>query len=119
MPTVTFTKEKQKIEVPRGANLRREAIKAGVNLYPFPHNVVNCMGLGQCASCRVKVTKGVEQCNPQGLLEKVRLITGPLTFFARLGNEQTLRLACKLQVNGDIEVETQPSLNWHGDNFFS
>ena len=34
MPVVKFTKENKEIEVPRGANLRKEAIKAGVNLYP-------------------------------------------------------------------------------------
>ena len=33
MPTVTFVNEKKSIEVPAGANLRKEAIKAGVNNY--------------------------------------------------------------------------------------
>ena len=31
MPTVTFANEKKTIEVPAGANLRQEAIKAGLN----------------------------------------------------------------------------------------
>ena len=33
MPVVKFIKEKKEIEVPEGANLRQEAIKAGVNTY--------------------------------------------------------------------------------------
>ena len=32
MPIVKFVKEKKEIEVPEGANLRAEAVKAGVNL---------------------------------------------------------------------------------------
>ena len=29
-----------------------------------------------------------------------------------------LRLACQARVNGDIEVETQPGVNWHGERFW-
>ena len=32
MPIVKFVKEKKEIEVPEGANLRAEAVKAGINL---------------------------------------------------------------------------------------
>jgi ferredoxin len=35
-----------------------------------------------------------------------------------LGNEQQLRLACQAKVNGDVEVQTKPGLNWHGDRFW-
>lgn len=119
MPTITFVKEKKTVEVPAGANLRKEALKAGVQLYPFPHNYVNCLGLGLCTSCRVNVKKGLENCSSQGIFEKVSMVSNPLTFFARLGNEKTLRLACQLQVNGDVEVETKPPMNWHGENYWS
>ena len=119
MPTVTFVKEKKTIEVPAGANLRREALKAGVQLYPFPHNYVNCMGNGLCCSCRVVIKKGAENCSRQGLIEKVGMIAHPLAFFARIGHEKDLRLSCKTYVQGDIEVETQPPMNLHGDNFWS
>jgi ferredoxin len=122
MPTVTFVNEKKTIEVPAGANLRKEARKAGVQLYPFPHNIVNCMGLGLCTSCRVIIKKGVENCSRQGVFEKASMnasmLTPPFTFFARLGHEHDLRLACQTTVNGDIEVETKPSLNWHGEKFW-
>jgi ferredoxin len=119
MPTITFVNEKKTIEVPAGANLRREAMKAGVQLYPFPHNYVNCLGNGLCTSCRVIVKKGLENCSQQSTFEKLSMITNPLTFFARLGHEKDLRLACKLQVNGDIEVQTKPPMNWHGENYWS
>ena len=119
MPTITFVAEKKTVEVPAGANLRTEAIKAGVQLYPFPHNYLNCMGFGACTSCRVIVKKGLENCTKQSAFEKVSMVAHPLTFFARLGHESDLRLACQTRVNGDIEVQTQPSMNLHGENFWS
>ena len=48
MPTITFANEKKEIQVPNGANLRKEALRAGVQLYPGIHKVVNCHGFGQC-----------------------------------------------------------------------
>ncbi len=119
MPTVTFVNEKKSIDVPAGANLRREAMKAGIQLYPGIHKYLNCQGLGGCCSCRVVVKKGLENCSQQSLLEKASMLTNPLAFFARLGHEKDLRLACQMRVNGDIEVETKPPVNWHGENYWS
>lgn len=118
MPTIKFTKENKTVEVATGTNLRRAAINAGIQLYTGPHKVVNCQGFGQCGSCRVHVTKGKENLSPQGLFERLRLILGPLTFFYRLGNEDKLRLACQARVNGDVEIETTPSMNWHGERYW-
>jgi ferredoxin len=118
MPSVKFINEKKTIEVPEGANLRKEALKAGVELYPGVHQYLNCHGLRQCASCRVMIKKGKENVSRQGLIEKLRLIAGPITYFARIGHEDDLRLACATRVLGDIEVETQPGVNWHGDRFW-
>jgi ferredoxin len=118
MPKIKFVNEKKEIEVEPGANLRKAAMNAGIELYPGLHQYVNCLGLGLCASCRVHVTKGLENVSPRGLWEKFRLLAGPITFFARLGHERELRLACKARVNGDIEVETQPGVNWHGERFW-
>jgi ferredoxin len=137
MPVVKFIKENKEIEVPRGANLRKEAIKAGINLYPgfngfgaSLNQYLNCHGFGQCGMCRVKITKGMENASPMGLMEKTRFkcpvptpITpgafDPLPCMAFIGNEDTMRLACKTQILGDMEVETGPELNLFGDNFFS
>ncbi len=118
MPTVKFVNEKKSIEVPEGANLRKEAMKNGIELYSGPHRYLNCMGFGQCASCRVRIVKGRENVSRQKLYEKLRLIAGPLTFFARLGNEDSLRLSCRTTVQGDCEVETHPPINWSGEKFW-
>ena len=115
MPTITFTSEKKEIQVPAGANLRTEALRAGVQLYPGVHKVLNCHGFGQCGSCRVLITKGMENASRKGLMESARLAVS----LAYIGNEQTMRLACQTRVNGDITVETQPPLNLFGENFFS
>jgi len=144
MPVIKFVKEKKEIEVPEGANLRQEAIKAGVNVNcivsgvsegidNFVLNVskfANCHGWGQCGTCRVRITKGIENVNEMGLQEKTRLrvpmptpITplalDPLPCLAYLGNEETMRLSCKTTVHGDIEVESAPDIDLFGENFFS
>lgn len=129
MPKVKFVKEKKELEVPVGANLRAEAIKAGINLYPglngFGSSInalVNCMGMGTCGTCRVLVTKGIENASPMTAMEWKTFhvpIPDPLPSMAYIGNEDKMRLACCLEVKGDMEVETQPPLNLFGENFFS
>jgi len=129
MPIVKFVKEKKEIEVPEGANLRQEALKAGINLYPgfngigaSLNKVLNCHGFGGCGTCRVNILKGVENASEMGMLEKLKFavpLPDPIACMAYIGNEQTMRLACKTQVLGDMEVETGPEVNLFGDNFFS
>ena len=115
MPTITFANEKKEIQVPEGANLRREALAAGVRLYPGIHAVANCHGMGSCGSCRVLITKGMENTSPRGILESARMAVS----LAYIGNEATMRLACQTRVKGDITVTTCPPMNLFGDNFFS
>jgi ferredoxin len=115
MPTITFANEKKEIQVPAGANLRKEALQAGVSLYPGIHKVANCHGFGTCGSCRVLITKGMENTTPKGILESARLGVS----LAYIGNENTMRLACQTKVNGDITVTTCPGMNLYGENFFS
>ena len=129
MPIVKFVNEKKELEVPNGANLRRTAIKAGINLYAagdgwlarLKMHVLNCHGWGHCGSCRVLITKGMENTNPRGLVERCRFrlpLPEPCSM-GYIGNEQTMRLACRTTVHGDIEVQTRPPLNLFGENFFS
>jgi ferredoxin len=115
MPVVNFVNEKKQLQVPEGANLRKAALEAGVELYPGIHKYVNCHGLAQCASCRVLITKGMENATPMGFLEKARLKIS----FAYIGNEETMRLSCQTKVLGDMDVVTRPPLNLYGENFFS
>ncbi len=143
MPIVKFIKEKKEIEVPEGANLRAEAVKAGINLNCAISGVsegidkvsrcitkyTNCsflsLGLlrGMCGTCRVRITKGMENTNPLTAREKLKFkylpVPDPLPCLSYIGNEDTMRLACMTQVYGDIEVESCPPLNLFGENFFS
>jgi ferredoxin len=130
MPKVKFIKENKEIEVPKGANLRQEAKKAGVNLYAEGTGVVatlkdtlaNCHGFGMCGECRVKIVKGMQNVSPMGMIENARFkcpVPSPIPSMAYIGNEDTMRLACQVVITGDIEVETRPELNLFGDNFFS
>jgi ferredoxin len=114
MPKVTFVKEKRDIEVPAGANLRQEALKAGIQLYPGLSRIFNCRGLGSCGTCRVHVKKGMENLSPKGFKERLRLA---LSMFA-IGHENEVRLACQTKVLGDCAVETQPEFNLWGENFW-
>jgi ferredoxin len=129
MPLVKFIKENKEIDVPHGANLRQEAMKAGINVHQGVNGfgatinkILNCHGIGQCGTCRVLITKGMENTSPMGVVEKFRFynpVPDPLPCMAFIGNENTMRLACRTQVLGDIEVETGPQLNLFGENFFS
>ena len=137
MPVIKFIKEQKEIEVPEGANLRTEALKAGVNPHQGLNGIgaslnkfANCHGIGQCGTCRVRIVKGMENVSPMGALEKTRfrcpiptpvtpLALDPVPCLAFVGNEETMRLACRTKVHGDIEVETGPELDLFGENFFS
>lgn len=127
MPTVKFVKEKKEIEVPKGANLRTEAMKAGINLYNGINGVgasinqfANCLGFGVCGTCRVIITDGVANANAITGVEQFTF-HNPVdpAAFAFIGNEDKMRLACCVEVNGDMTVETGPPLNLFGENFFS
>lgn len=130
MPIIKFVKEKKEIEVAEGANLRNEAIKAGINLNQGVNGIgasinkfVNCMGMGTCGTCRVLITKGMENTNPMTIREWVKFkalpVPDPIPCLSFIGNEKTMRLGCCTSVNGDIEVTTGPELNLFGENFFS
>ena len=119
MPTVKFVKEKKSIEVADGANLRKEAMKNGIELYPKLNRVLNCHGLGSCGSCNVLV-RNKDNAKKPGWRERLRLWLGPLTSLKLLSHgEGEVRLACQTCVEGDIEVETQPGINWHGEKFWN
>jgi ferredoxin len=119
MPKVSFVAEKRDIDVPEGANLRTEALKAGVpvNFQMGSATVgkfLNCHGLGSCGSCHVLVKKGMENLSPKGRWEKFRLAL----MMATIGHEDESRLACKTQVNGDCTIQTNPALDLSGENFW-
>ena len=92
-----------------------ETLAAGVALYPGIHTVANCHGFGSCGTCRVLITKGMENTSPRGILEAARMAVS----LAYIGNESTMRLACQTKVKGDITVTTCPPLNLFGESFYS
>jgi ferredoxin len=148
MPKVLFliNKEKREVEVPEGAVLRDEAIKAGVQLNFFPLDskngflgrYLNCWGHGTCGTCKVLVKKGMENLTPKGMngeqakeyREKVatgqekpgkkglfeRFTLGHM--FSSIGFEGEMRLSCQIRVHGDCTIEIRPAFNWDGDNFW-
>src|SRR5437773_652442 len=102
MPIVKFVKEKKEIDVPDGANLRAEAVKAGINLNQgvngFGASIneyCNCNAIsfgligGVCGTCRVLITKGMENTNKLTLREylkfKVPLTPDPIPPLAYIG----------------------------------
>ncbi len=130
MPLVRFVNENKEIEVPEGAFLRAEAVKAGINLncglngYGKSLNKhINCFGFGFCGTCRVLITKGMDKTNDLTKREWLKFKTpcspDPTACLAYIGNEDSMRLACMTRVMGDIEVVSSPEVNLFGENFFS
>ena len=118
MPKVVIANEKKEIEVPQGANLRCEMLKAGIEVYPWLNRYLNCYGHGLCGTCKVLVKKGMENLSPKTSWERLNFNFHPLTMMAALGHEDELRLSCQVQVNGDCTVESRPPLNLSGENFW-
>ena len=111
MPKIKFVRENKEFEVPAGANLRRAAIDAGIQIYKGPERFLNCRGLGLCGTCAVLLENGTTaNVKPMGLREKIRLNLS----MKYIGNEAKMRLACRTELNGDIEVTTQPPMNLYG-----
>jgi ferredoxin len=128
MPTITFVHEKKEVQVPEGANLRKEALKVGVNVYNGFNGVgatlnkyINCHGFGLCGTCRVLIVKGMENASPKSMMEKIKFrvpLPDPLPCLAYIGHEDTMRLACCVKVHGDMTVDTKPEIDLYGENFF-
>ncbi|MGD9648692.1 MAG: 2Fe-2S iron-sulfur cluster-binding protein [Pirellulales bacterium] len=117
MPLVNFVNVKKQVQVPEGTNLRNAALEAGVPVYQGLDRVFNCHGMGTCGSCCVLMNKGAENASPMSWWERMRLRMS--LFFLDPAYEDRRRLACCTRVNGDMEVQTCPPMNWCGENFFS
>ena len=118
MPIVNFVNEKKEIQVPEGANLRKEAMRAGIEVYPSFHKypLMHCPGISLCGTCRVLITKGIDNASPMGFMERIRLTKLSMAY---IGHEDTMRLSCQTNVHGDMTVITQPPMELYGENFFS
>jgi ferredoxin len=98
VPTIKFVRENIQVDVPEGDQIRYPALENDVKIYGGLWNLANCHGNGLCATDRVEVTPS-ENISVPSFLEKFRL-----------GNAHkqnpNLRLACQVQVFGDVEVRT-------------
>lgn len=124
MPTVRFLREGIEVEVEQGANLRKVAQKADIQLYESPWNYgLNCHGFGHCGTCRVAIKNStMDGCSELSLMEKMQFKIGwPLSaipfinVFDYIGKEDELRLACQVTVTDDVNVYTRPAINYTGD----
>jgi ferredoxin len=78
-----------------GANLRRVLLDNGVDLYNGNAKFINCMSLGTCGTCAVKIDGEVSAVNWK---DTARRSLPPHN------SAKDLRLACQTKVLGDITV---------------
>lgn len=98
MANIKFIKEDKLVFAVDGANLRLKAMENGIDLYTFWGKMTNCGGYGQCGTCVVEITEGMENTNARTEAEERKLKRKPATY----------RLACQTIVQGDICVHTKP-----------
>lgn len=98
MNVIKFVNENQETIFATGANLREKALQNGIDIYTLKGKLTNCGGYGQCATCIVEISQGMENLSERTDFEKRRLKNKPDNY----------RLACQTQVNGPISVITKP-----------
>ena len=98
MANIKFVKENIEAIAADGANLRIKAMENGIDLYSWKGKMMNCGGYGQCSTCIVEITEGLENISPRTDVENRKFKKKPSTY----------RLACQALVNGPISVITKP-----------
>jgi ferredoxin len=99
MANIKFIKEGKEVFITDGGNLRTKALESGVDIYTFKGKLMNCGGYGQCGTCIVEITEGMENLSPRTAVENRKLKKRPDTY----------RLACQALVQqGSIIVNTKP-----------
>jgi ferredoxin len=83
------------VECALGANLRQVLLHNGIDLYNGAAKIINCRALGTCGTCAVELRGDVSDMSWR---EKARLSVPPHTAGT------TRRLACQVQVLGDVQV---------------
>ncbi|WP_199247806.1 2Fe-2S iron-sulfur cluster-binding protein [[Phormidium] sp. ETS-05] len=98
MANINFVSENKEVVAADGANLRQKALENGIDLYKFYGKMMNCGGYGQCGTCIVAITEGMENLSPRTPVEEQKLKKKPANY----------RLACQALVNGPVSVQTKP-----------
>eukprot|EP00558_Chaetoceros_sp_UNC1202_P002578 CAMPEP_0197243310 /NCGR_PEP_ID=MMETSP1429-20130617/8807_1 /TAXON_ID=49237 /ORGANISM="Chaetoceros sp., Strain UNC1202" /LENGTH=193 /DNA_ID=CAMNT_0042703513 /DNA_START=91 /DNA_END=672 /DNA_ORIENTATION=+ len=108
--TATQTKT---IPIQNGEILRSAMLKRGISPHNGKSRLINCRGLGTCGTCAVEITSGSGNSpdDSNGLMgvepterntkERMRLNFPP---HGSEDQSSNLRLACQVQVNGDVHV---------------
>jgi len=91
---------------PEDANLRQVLLKAGIPLYNGKANIINCMGIGTCGTCAVKIDGDV---SPPNWKDKTRRALPPHS------PTKNLRLACQTQVKGSLRLTKYNGFWGEGD----
>ena len=52
---------------------RHEAVRPACEVYKGPDKILHCPGFGICGTCRVLITKGIENASPKGWREWFKL----------------------------------------------
>jgi ferredoxin len=95
MPKVHFERENKEVEVEDGESLRYIAMDHNIPIYCGVYTLANCHGNGLCGSDKVSI-EPANAVNPRTAAERFHLRKKP-----------ELRLACQVEVHGDITVTTQ------------
>jgi ferredoxin len=98
MANIKFINENQEVIAADGANLRLKALENRIDLYTLTGKMMNCGGYGQCGTCIVEITEGLDNLSPRTPVEEQKLKKLPDNY----------RLACQTLVNGPISVKTKP-----------
>ncbi len=99
MPTIRFVREGRDVKCKSGENLRKIALKEGLELYGFKGTLGNCGGCGQCITCFVSVEGGKDgSLSPLTEVEKIKLKNRPANW----------RLACQCIVKSSVVILTKP-----------
>lgn len=98
MGNMNFVKESKEVIGANGANLRLSAMQNGIDIYKVWGKMMNCGGYGQCGTCIVEITEGIENLSPRTDAENRILKKKP----------ENYRLACQTLVNGPVSIITKP-----------
>lgn len=104
MANIKFLKEDKEVVAADGANLRFKALENQIDLYTLTGKMMNCGGYGQCGTCVVEITEGLENLSPRTAVEERKLRKWP----------DNCRLACQTLVQGPITVVTKPARSKKG-----
>ena len=98
MGNINFVKEDKEVIAADGVNLRLKAMENGIDIYKVWGKMMNCGGVGQCGTCIVEITQGMENLSPRTDVENKILKKKPDNY----------RLACQTLVKGSVSITTKP-----------